>query len=76
MNIELVLCVITHTVYGQLRRVTAGRERDRETDQGAVSLEQVLWFVAAGIAVAVIAGILWGKIRSEADKPIQAPSAP
>jgi hypothetical protein len=73
MNIELVLTTITHMVYGQLRRLTT-HHPDR--DRGAVSLEQVLWFVAAGVAVAVIAGILWGKIRTEAEKPIQAPSAP
>jgi hypothetical protein len=41
-----------------------------------VSLEQVLWFVAAGVAVAVIAAILWSKIKTEAEKPVQAPSAP
>jgi hypothetical protein len=73
MNIELALTAIVHTVYGQLRRLTAS---DGERDRGAVSLEQVLWFVAAGVAVAVIAGILWGKIKTEADKSIQAPSAP
>ena len=73
MNIELTLTAIVHTVYGQLRRLTAS---DGERDRGAVSLEQVLWFVAAGVAVAVIAGILWGKIKTEADKSIQAPSAP
>jgi len=73
MNIELVLTVIVHTVYGRLRRLTLS---DGERDRGAVSLEQVLWFVAAGVAVAVIAGILWGKIKTEADKSIQAPSAP
>ena len=61
-------------VYGQLRRLASRRHTDR--DRGAVSLEQVLWFVAAGVAVAVIAGILWGKIKTEAEKPIQAPSAP
>ena len=73
MNIELLLSAITHMVYGQLRRFTPnGADRDR----GAVSLEQVLWFVAAGVAVAVIAAILWGKIKTEAEKPIQAPSAP
>lgn len=73
MNIELMLSSLTHVVYGQLRRFTpAGDDKDR----GAVSLEQVLWFVAAGVAVAVIAGILWGKIKTEAEKPIQAPSAP
>jgi hypothetical protein len=74
MNIELMLSVITHTVYGHLHRVMT--DGDEEVDRGAVSLEQVLWFVAAGVAVAVIAAILWGKIRTEADKPIQAPSAP
>ena len=73
MNIELMLSVITHMVYGQLRRLTSN---DADGDRGAVSLEQVLWFVAAGVAVAVIATILWGKIKTEAEKPIQAPSAP
>ena len=73
MNIELVLTAIVHSVYGQLRRLTPS---DGERDRGAVSLEQVLWFVAAGVAVAVIAGVLWGKIKTEADKSIQAPSAP
>ncbi len=73
MNIELMLSVMTHTVYGHLRRLTTN---DAHSDKGAVSLEQVLWFVAAGVAVAVIATILWGKIKTEAEKPIQAPTAP
>jgi hypothetical protein len=73
MNIEMVLTAVVHSVYGQLRRLTP-HEGDR--DRGAVSLEQVLWFVAAGVAVAVIAGILWGKIKTEANKSIQAPTAP
>ncbi|MEP7111911.1 MAG: hypothetical protein ABI862_01480 [Ilumatobacteraceae bacterium] len=73
MNIELMLSAITHMVYGQLRRITS---EDTDRDRGAVSLEQVLWFVAAGVAVAVIAGVLWSKIKTEAEKPIQAPSAP
>jgi hypothetical protein len=73
MNIELMLSALTHVIYGQLRRLATDRP-DRDT--GAVSLEQVLWFVAAGVAVAVIAGVLWGKIKTEADKPIQAPTAP
>jgi hypothetical protein len=74
MNIELMLSALTHMVYGQLRKVSNGDASER--DRGAVSLEQVLWFVAAGVAVAVIAGVLWGKIKTEADKPIQAPTAP
>ena len=74
MNIDLMLSAITHLVYGQLRRFTP--DTSAEHDRGAVSLEQVLWFVAAGEAVAVIAGVLWGKVKTEADKPIQAPTAP
>lgn len=73
MNIELMLSALTHSIYGRFRRFTTGHA---EGDNGAVSLEQVLWFVAAGVAVAVIAGVLWGKIKTEADKPIQAPTAP
>ena len=73
MNIELMLSALTHVIYGQLRRLTSDGD---ENDRGAVSLEQVLWFVAAGVAVAVIAAILWGKIKTEAEKPIQAPTAP
>jgi hypothetical protein len=73
MNIELMMSAFTHVIYGQMRRFTADHA---DRDRGAVSLEQVLWFVAAGVAVAVIAAILWGKIKTEADKPIQAPSAP
>lgn len=44
--------------------------------RGAVSLEQVLWFVAAGVSVAVIAGIIWAQIMSQASTPINAPAAP
>jgi len=62
-------------VFGHLQRLPRLR-RDPAADRGAVSLEQVLWFVAAGVAVAVIATILWGKIRAEAEKPINAPTAP
>jgi hypothetical protein len=75
MTIDLLITAVVHSVYGRLRALRpqgVGEERDR----GAVSLEQVLWFVAAGVAVAVIAGILWSKIKTEANKSIQAPTAP
>jgi hypothetical protein len=78
MTIDLWSAALVHCIYGHLRAVfvppaaAASSARDR----GAVSLEQVLWFVAAGVAVAVIAGILWGKIRDEANKPVNAPTAP
>lgn len=50
--------------------------RPRRGETGAVSLEQVLWFVAAGLSVAVVAGILWTQIRNQATTPINVPSAP
>ena len=67
----------THQVYRGLLAVT-GRSGppDDQRDRGAVSLEQVLWFVAAGVSVAVIATILWTQIRDEAEKPVLSPSSP
>jgi hypothetical protein len=53
-----------------------GPGNDVTRDRGAVSLEQVLWFVAAGVSVAVIAAILWNRIREEASTPISTPTAP
>jgi hypothetical protein len=54
------------------RPTVDGEPRDR----GAVSLEQVLWFVAAGVAVAVIAGIVWTKIKDQANTDPAVPAAP
>lgn len=81
MNTELALTALVHALYGRLRHVADwmldARDTDRARgDEGATSLEQVLWFVAAGVAVAVIAAILWGKIKNEANKPVNPPSAP
>jgi hypothetical protein len=65
---------VTHQLYAVLLTVF-GRPPDPASaptgrDRGAVSLEQVLWFVAAGAMVAVIATILWATIRDKADDPI------
>jgi hypothetical protein len=73
MNLPVHITAVTHVVYSRLHR-SAGAARP--ADGGAVSLEQVLWFVAAGVAVAVVAGILWGRIRTEANAPIDRPTAP
>lgn len=63
----------THQLYSWLlgacgrhhsSRVDDGEE---QRDRGAVSLEQVLWFVAAGVAVAAIANVLWGRIFDQAN---------
>jgi len=75
---------VTHQTYHHLRRALR-RHQDpividasevEVRDRGAVSLEQVLWFVAAGVSVAVIAAILWNQIKTEAEKPVQSPASP
>ena len=80
-DVTIVATVVLHSVYavlqGSVDRLRPTRDAgDRGRDRGAVSLEQVLWFVAAGVSVAVIAAILWNKIRDEANTPVQSPSAP
>jgi len=47
-----------------------------EHDRGAVSIEQVLWYAAAAVSVAVVAAIIWSQIRTTASTPVQSPSAP
>ena len=49
---------------------------DSTHDGGAVSIEQVLWYAAAAISVAVVAAIIWSQIRDTASTPVQSPSAP
>ena len=81
-DIATLTAAVTHQLYGALRspiqREGAGHgDVDLEVrDRGAVSLEQVLWFVAAGVSVAVIAAILWSTIRTEAERPVDVPTAP
>jgi hypothetical protein len=78
-NLSMMLTGSRHQVYdvlsGGLHRCGIAGERS-ERDRGAVSLEQVLWFVAAGVSVAVIAAILWNQIRDEANTPVESPVAP
>lgn len=47
-----------------------------ERDRGAVSIEQVLWYAAAAVSVAVVAAIIWSQIRTTASTPVNNPSAP
>ncbi|MDA3014543.1 MAG: hypothetical protein O3A89_03155 [Actinomycetota bacterium] len=68
MESTVLKTAVTHQVVHTARRLSG--------DRGAVSLEQVLWFVASGVSVAVVAGVLWGRIRTQAATPIQLPSAP
>jgi hypothetical protein len=56
--------------------VVGRRVPDTDRDRGAVSIEQVLWYAAAAISVAVVAAIIWSQIRDTASTPVQSPSAP
>jgi len=67
-----VLAVIARTLHLPAATGNGGATRDR----GAVSIEQVLWYAAAAISVAVVATIIWSQIRTTASTPVQAPSAP
>jgi len=81
-RITLLTTAVTHQLYGGARAaadrlgVDVRHDEATDRDRGAVSLEQVLWFVAAGVSVAVIAGILWAQIKDRADDPITPPAAP
>lgn len=85
-DLTVVANAVTHQLYGAGLAALGRRPTDRAAeavgdvaaarDRGAVSLEQVLWFVAAGVSVAVISAILWGQIKDKADDPIIAPSSP
>lgn len=78
-ELSLVASAVAHHVRGVIGRAVDGPEPapdGRVRDRGAVSLEQVLWFVAAGVSVAVIAGLIWSQIRTQASTPVQSPSAP
>ncbi len=47
------------------------------SDRGAISLEQVLWFVAVAVSVSVIAAILWNRIFDAAeDAELDVPESP
>ena len=70
----------THQLYDTLLGVAGRRgcaDEPADRDRGAVSLEQVLWFAAAGVAVAVIAGILFQRITDEVrDAPVTTSPTP
>lgn len=81
-SMSTLTTAVTHQVYGATLAAAerlghrAAPPSGAARDRGAVSLEQVLWFVAAGVSVAVIAGILWSQIKDKADDPISTPAAP
>ncbi len=69
------MMAITHAIVAALRPV--GRQSDHvDRDRGAVSIEQVLWYAAAAVSVAVVAAIIWSQIKSTASTSVNTPSAP
>jgi hypothetical protein len=78
-HISFTTEAVGHVLFARMRRVLpdAAFEHDTERrDRGAVSLEQALWYAAAAVATAVVAGIIWAQVRTTAETPVQAPTAP
>lgn len=73
-DVLLIWRSIAAVVASTIRRIDP--TGDHETDRGAVSIEQVLWYAAAAVSVAVVAAIIWSQIRETASTPVQSPSAP
>ena len=77
---RLMMQAATQQLYATLLRLAPDdADADPEVrDRGAVSLEQVLWFVAVGVSVAVVATILWTRIIDTANETdnIDQPTAP
>ena len=74
LMVSSILAVITRHLGSLATRLDSSDDSSR--DRGAVSIEQVLWYAAAAISVAVVAAIIWSQIRDTASTPVQSPSAP
>ncbi len=68
-----IMTVVTRTLR---RAVPASADGSARGDEGAVSIEHVLWYAAAAISVAVVATIIWNQVKTTASTPVQSPSAP
>ena len=71
-----VMAVIARTLGAGGALTPRGPRSGPADDRGAVSIEQVLWYAAAAVSVAVVAAIIWSQIRDTASTPVQSPSAP
>ncbi|MEZ5298216.1 MAG: hypothetical protein R2697_18680 [Ilumatobacteraceae bacterium] len=86
-TMRLMIQAATQQLYATLLRAVPDDSPDAHDDpaadptsrdRGAVSLEQVLWFIAVGVSVAVVATILWTQIIDTANETdnIDQPTAP
>ena len=48
----------------------------RDDDAGAVSVENVLWYVASALGVVVVAAVIWTAIKNKASQPLPTPTGP
>ena len=64
----------THVIYSIAR--PPRRSPAVHPDRGAVSIEQVLWYAAAAVSVAVVAAIIWSQIKTTASTGVNTPAAP
>jgi hypothetical protein len=71
---DQMLTAVVHSVHALLR--PSGELGASDQDRGAVSIEQVLWYAAAAVSVAVVATIIWSQIKSTAGTSVNTPSAP
>jgi hypothetical protein len=71
---DQMLTAVIHSIHALLR--LPGRPEASDRDRGAVSIEQVLWYAAAAVSVAVVAAIIWSQIKSTASTGVTTPSAP
>ena len=69
-----MLTAVVHSIHALLR--PAAQPDASSRDRGAVSIEQVLWYAAAAVSVAVVAAIIWSQIKSTASTGVNTPSAP
>lgn len=74
-DVHATMTMLLHSMLTSLTGSPA-RAEPSGRDHGAVSIEQVLWYAAAAISVAVVAAIIWSQIRTTASTPVQQPSAP
>ncbi len=73
---SITLTAVLAMVHTFGRRLLPALDDADRRDRGAVSIEQVLWYAAAAISVAVVAAIVWNQVKSTASTPVQSPSAP
>ncbi len=76
MQDPLLVIQAVRAVVASALGVGPPRHGPQSPDRGAVSIEQVLWYAAAAVSVAVVAAIIWSQIRTTASTPVQSPSAP